>query len=43
VLHYYAAVNALTGLVYLVWVTGTTGVDHGSTTMVRRMLRLHPP
>jgi hypothetical protein len=36
VLHYYAAVNALTGLVYFVWVTGTTGVDHGSTTKVRR-------
>jgi hypothetical protein len=35
VLHYYAAVNALTGLIKLVWVTGTTGVNHGSTTMVR--------
>jgi hypothetical protein len=35
VLHYYADVNALTGLVKLVWVTGTTGVNHGSTTMVR--------
>jgi hypothetical protein len=35
VLHFYSAVNALVGLVKLIWVTGTTGVDHGSKTMVR--------
>jgi hypothetical protein len=34
VLNFYSAVNALVGLVKIVWVTGTTGVDHGSKTMV---------
>jgi hypothetical protein len=34
VLHYYAAVNAILGVVTFVWVTGTTGLNTGYTTTV---------
>jgi hypothetical protein len=34
VLHYYAAVNAILGVVTFCWVTGTTGMDTGYTTKV---------
>jgi hypothetical protein len=35
VLHYYAAVNAILGVVTFIWVTGTTGLHTGYTTTVR--------
>jgi hypothetical protein len=34
VLHYYAAVNAILGVVTFIWVTGTTGLNAGYTTKV---------
>ena len=41
VLHYYAAVNAILGVVTFVWVTGTTGLNTGYTTTVRLPLLQH--
>jgi hypothetical protein len=37
VLHYYAAVNAILGVVTFIWVTGTTGLDTGYTTKVPQL------
>jgi hypothetical protein len=38
VLHYYAAVNAILGVVTFIWVTGTTGLGTGYTTKVPKCM-----